>query len=1111
MRGTISLNESQRQAATLDPSSALLVVAGPGSGKTRTIVERVKHLISHHKVKPSELLCLTFSDKAAEEMRNRIEKEVGTAEVETSTFHAFCLGVLEDSVFETGVSYKSGLISRTNQLVWGLRNIDNFGFESIEIGNNAVEVIESIIDGISAFRDELVTPIQLKEYVVKKRTELVARQQQATAGQSSGRKLGKQTKNEATGQEEIDDQIAFVNQLADLYKVYERYEQFKRKESLIDYDDMIQIVVDLFRKKPEVLRRYQQRYSHVLVDEFQDNNYSQLELVKLLRPEGHVTAVGDDDQSIYRFRGAYLTIFEDFKRHYGQNAKVVKLEQNYRSTKNVVALAKQLLDQIPDREPKDLYSNNEDGGHVVVARCSTDAAEVDYVIRKIRDELLGKELRRRDGTVSPITYKDIAILSRRRFEGIKFARSIRAQGLPCTFIGETRIFSMPVVRDLIAYLKVANDPLANGIELARIMMMHGMSEKDIKIINHEARLKSRALAKRVDQIADNAKPSRNDDYDGNRNFGTDFVYAVMEDIATRNSSTLEADISNANLVNDIYQQTRRIIDSRNKKPLYEFVYDLVMVQTDIYRRMLKGNTAESEKGRIVLNEFLQLVQEFEAISKKATLKDLLNHIDMMSDFDIETRQRTDSAPDAIVITTIHQSKGKEFPIVFVVDVAARKLPMQFREKKFYCPSELSHSFRAKQLSEREIFLQEERRLLYVAMTRAQHHLFLTNAEMYGDNTTKTKPSQFLIDLDVENNPLVNFIQYDAEVAMPLMAATDSRVEQIKQEYQLLVTKFIEQMQLTSALEKLIELAIIAHHQSGKPLADFNLENVLPKSFFEKAAIDGRKEAIEVRLRDDHHASLIDVDNIHFSASALKTYQECPLRYKFSYILEVPKLTRTYFDLGTAVHSVVEGLTRRQIAEKGYMPTLEDASALLDKYWVSNSYQSITQEQEDRKSAEQMLRYFVNWCSERKALGCTPVSAEQTFELTVGSTGKKLIGFIDRIDITPSGDYEVFDYKTGKSMLSGNTIRKDIQVNAYSLAVQALYGKLPSTANLLYVRKEKPIVYEVTEEGVGQSRQEMASLVNGILAEQFEPTPSFRTCKFCDYKNICEAKETEGED
>jgi len=372
LKESISFNESQLAAVTHDAEHPLLVVAGPGSGKTRVIVERVKHLVTNLGISPSHILCLTFSEKAANEMRMRIEKEANTTEVEPCTYHSFCLGILEECVLDTGVSFKAGLISRANQLVWGLKNIDRFGFEHIEIGNNAVRIIEAIIDGISAFQDEIVSPNQLREYIEKKRQEYLAQQEQAEllqAPQAEGRQQASQESSDADAPvngkkkekkekkskvhkanvalEELQEKIAFVNKLSDLQKVYAQYEQYKRKESLIDFDDMIHIVIETFRRKPEVLKRYQERYDYVLVDEFQDNNYAQLELLKLLCPDGNITAVGDDDQSIYRFRGAYLTIFDDFQRHYSdKELKIVKLERNYRSTKNIVDLAKKLLDPI---------------------------------------------------------------------------------------------------------------------------------------------------------------------------------------------------------------------------------------------------------------------------------------------------------------------------------------------------------------------------------------------------------------------------------------------------------------------------------------------------------------------------------------------------------------------------------------------------------------------------------------------------------------------------------------------------------------------------------------------------------------------------------------------
>lgn len=1109
----VSLNEGQRKAVEHE-GGPLLVVAGPGSGKTRVIVERVKHLITKG-FRPAEILCLTFSEKAAAEMQSRIEKEAGTTEVETSTFHSFCLSILEDSVLETGVSFKSGLISRTNQLVWGLKNIDSFNFEYIEVGNNAVDVIESIVDGISAFRDELVSPAKLKEYLTEKKAELEQLKKNvsgvttipeitSTVGKPDKKRKPKERNgaDEENGNNsaEIDERIGLLSRLEDLQKVYERYEQFKRKESLIDYDDMIQVVIELFKSRSDVLKRYQNRYAHVLVDEFQDNNYAQLELVKLLCPSGNVTVVGDDDQSIYRFRGAYLTVFDDFREHFKENATTVKLERNYRSTKNVVALAKQLLDPVPNRVSKGLFSENEDGGKVIVARCATDAAEIDFVVNKIKNDLLGKELKRRDGTVSPITYRDIAVLSRRRLEGIKFARAIKAHGLPCTFIGEARIFSTPVIRDLLAYLRVADDPLGNGIEIARIMINHGVTEQNVKIINHAAKAKARELVKRIDRT-ESVVSAKDEDTDNNRNYGTDFVYDVMEQlVADPDSSPVSQVITQKDLIKDIVYQIRAIVELRNRSPVDQFVFELVMSKTDLYKRTLNDSSEESIRNRLILHEFLKIAQEFEAIAKRPTLKDFLDHLNLMSDFDIEIRQGEEEA-DSIIVTTIHQSKGKEFPIVFVVDVADRKLPLQFREKKFYCPSDLSRGLKFRDLDEKELYLQEERRLLYVAMTRAQHHLFLTLAEIYGDNVRKTKPSKFLVELNFENNPLVELVSYDAAIETPVLVS-DSKVEQLKHEYQLLATKFVNQMQLKSAVEKVIELAMILHYQSGKPLSDFKIDQIISPDI----SVD--RNHVEAQLKSEH-TSLLEKDSMHFSASSLNTYQDCPLQYKFSRVLEVPTLPKTFFDLGKAVHSVVEVLTKRQINEQGYLPTKQDATGLLDRYWVSSTYQTAKAEEEDRASAEKMLEFYVRWCEQRVREAYAPFAAEKKFEIEI--SGKKLVGVIDRIDLTPEGEYEVFDYKTSRSGLNASQIKNDIQMNAYCIAIQKLYGKLPVSASLLYLRKEEKVSYLVSPGSVEPVRKEMEALIDGILNERFDPVPDYFTCKYCDYKSICDAKEIEDEE
>ena len=444
----------------------------------------------------------------------------------------------------------------------------------------------------------------------------------------------------------------------------------------------------------------------------------------------------------------------------------------------------------------------------------------------------------------------------------------------------------------------------------------------------------------------------------------------------------------------------------------------------------------------------------------------------------------------VTASTAHSYKGREQQAVIVLDAVARSYPLLHPQWVFL-------RVFGDSLASVEA---EERRLFYVAMTRAQHKLFLTFAEIYGDNTTKTKPSQFLLQLDIENNPLVNLVSHDIEEQAPALIPED-RIDQVKHEYQMLASKYVSQMQLKSAIEKIIELALLEHIRSGKSLDDFVIENFL-------AGISVDRVHTEARLKEER-VPLVDRGKIHFSASSLKMYKECPLKYKFHQVLAVPSPPKTYFDLGTAVHSTVEVLSRRQIDEQGYLPTKEDALKMLDHYWVSSAYENKKKEEEDKSYAEKMLDFFVKWCSERMVAGYTPFAAEKKFEIDLA--GKKVVGFIDRIDMTPSGEYEVFDYKTGRSSLTGSQIRTDIQMNLYSLAIERLYGKLPSSANLLYLRRENKMAYDLDSNSVAEAKKSMVELIEDILAEKFEPRPEYNTCRFCDYWSICEAKEVEGEE
>lgn len=1021
---SVNLNFEQKQAVA-HSGSPLLVIAGPGSGKTRVIIERVMHLIRSG-VKPSEILCLTFSEKAAEEMKQRLEKLTDVTEMNISTFHSFAKEVLEDNVLDSGIGMSSGVIKRSSQLVWGLKHIDDFKLEHLEIGNNSVEIIESIIDGISTFKDELISPEELQRYIKAKLEKDIS-----------------------------DEEKDFLFKLSDLCKVYFKYQEFQRSKAVIDFDDMVIQTIELFKKKPNVLAKYQKKFKHVLVDEFQDNNFAQLELVKLIAKEGNVTVVGDDDQSIYRFQGAYLTNFKDFQSYF-PNTTIVVLNRNYRSPQNIVSLASQLLEELPERQQKKLKSEHEEGDKVTLAQCNNESAEVEFVVKTIK-ELLGKKIQRRDGTDDPLTYRDFVILSRRKAEGKKFAKALKAHGLPTNFIGESNIFSSPIIRDMMAFLRIANKPTTSGIEIVRLMKNHGISEINIAKINHIA-----------------MKKAREDPTD------IDFVFETLKNCS-------EINVTQKDEIKELAEQIQKIIDLENKSTISEMVYQIMMSVSDLYKRLLQSDTPENRRNQLILKEFYNISIEYESLNPQGELNDFINYLSLMGQFDIELKEGMEG-DDSIQVTTIHQSKGREFPIVFIVDVATNKLPLRYQAKKFYVPNELSKGI-IRTEDEKELYLQEERRLLYVAMTRAQNLLYMTYAKRYGQNIRETKPSKFLDEIKFNKNPIIDVVEYNGQNGEALLE-DEKRIEKIKQDLQTKAVRSLNQMHLKSAIQRIIELAKVKHFEENGNLTTFNPEDILK--------IDNNDTELDSNLQGKK-VGIISKDELRLSASKIKTYLDCPLKFKFAHILEVPTPPRPYFDLGSAVHAVAEHLTKLQL--EGTTPTEELALKILAREWSSSGFQNETQENQSKEKAREMIKTYLKWVKENPN---SPVAVEQRFTVEIG--GVPFNGFIDRVEKTPDGKFEVIDFKTGGVYENSKSIREDPQMNIYALGVEKVYGESPQKTSLFYLKHDKIVENPIEKQQVENVRQIIDDKVKSILNEEFEATPSYQTCRNCDFWSICDKKE-----
>ncbi len=1017
----------EQQKAITHSGSPLLIVAGPGSGKTFVIIERILHLIKNG-IKPSEILCLTFSEKATEEMKQRLETTLDIEDMQISTFHSFAKDLLQDNVLVSGIGMSAGVMTRASQLVWGLKNIDKFGLEYIEIGNNAVEIIESIIDGISTFKDELVSEEELSKYLDEKL------------------------------EEDLDEeQRSFFLKLVDMAKVYKKYQEFQRSKAIIDFDDMVVETVKLLRKRSDIAKRYKGKFKHIFIDEFQDNNYAQFELVKLISSDGNVTAVGDDDQCIYRFQGAYLTNFKDFSRHF-ENTTTITLNQNYRSSQNIVNLANQLLDDVPERQPKKLYSENEEGNKILLGSCSNENSQVEFVVRKISD-LVGKIFTMRDGNKRALTYKDFVILSRKKILGQKFANGLKAHGIPAVYVGNSNLFAMPIVKDFISYLMIAKDPERSGMEITRLMLLAGISEQNISEINRMAKKKSYTDSTDID-----------------------FVYDTLKNYYALN-------VTQKHTLKEIINLIQNLTSLINAASLTEVVYEVIMSISGIYKQSLISNKPEDQRNRLILKEIHKISSEFESLNPHGSLAEFISHLMLMGEFDIDVEEGYEFE-DAVKVTTIHQSKGKEFPVVFIVDVATNKLPLKYQAKKFFVPTDLSKGLKITD-DEKQLYNQEERRLLYVAMTRAQHTLFISYAKKYGDNIRESKPSQFLNEIKFENNPLievVNFALDDTENQSYLFQ--QDRVENLKTDLQSKAMHAISQMNLKTAIEKIIDLSKIKYFEEKDSLQGFDPSEV--------TQINYADNTLENILRSTP-IPLINKETFKLSVSKLDTYKDCPLKFKFAHILQIPSPPKTFFDLGTSVHAVVEHLTA--LEKDGVNITEEIALEILDKEWIISSFKSETEANEAKSKAVEMVRTYLKWRSTNPNV---PLTVEQRFTVDIG--GVPFNGSIDRVEETPEGEFEVIDFKTGSVIETGNSIKDNFQMNVYALATEKLYGKLPKQTSLFYLKKDKIIINKIESTQLDKVKKIIEEKVHSIIQEDFHPTPTVQVCRRCDYQAICDFRK-----
>lgn len=612
-------NEEQREAIEYI-NGPLLVLAGAGSGKTRVITERIAYLIKKG-INPSNILAVTFTNKAASEMRERIISllKEKPKQLVISTFHSFCVRVLKSEIEKLGYKNNFSIYSSSDSKTL-IRNVLR------EIKVNTLNYDENIFAWhIDRYKNNLIKP-----YEVAPHDDL----------------------------EEI------------AKRVYEIYQSYLKGYNALDFNDLINLTIDLFIEFPEVLDRYQERFKYIMIDEYQDTNFAQYKLTSLLASKyKNIAVVGDDDQSIYAFRGGDISNILSFENEY-PNAKVITLTKNYRSTKAILEAAHAVISNNENRKDKQVVAVGEEGVPPEIISCEDERDEAKFVADSIVNYSITKKL----------NYENFAVLFRMNTQARLFEEVFRERGLPYTLVGTLQFYERKEIKDILAYLNLFVNP-EDEVSLLRVINIPKRGIGSVAINNlNEISVKN-----------------------GNSLYQTLLDYENIDDIPPKAKTGIKDFIEIIEHYHNIFNIDKNDKNILEKPKLYENINKFL---DDIaYHNEILNSSDTIEQGNKKIENvdaFMNGILEYEKSNRKATLKNYLDRILLMSMEETEEEEKK----KGIMLMSIHSAKGLEFPYVYIAGMEEGILPHH------------------KSSSEKEI--EEERRLCYVAMTRAKKHLTLTH-------------------------------------------------------------------------------------------------------------------------------------------------------------------------------------------------------------------------------------------------------------------------------------------------------------------------------------------------------------------------------------------------
>lgn len=615
------LNDRQKEAV-LYGDGPLLILAGAGSGKTSVLTKRVAYLIKERNVSPKNIVAITFTNKAAKEMKERIIKEVGKEgyDIQISTFHSFGLRIIKENYEKLGYEKNFTIIDSDDSLTVVKKILKEMGIDSTRFNPKFIK------NQISSCKNEMVTPEKYKNLV--------------------------------------NDELSDIT-----YKVYKKYIDTLLRNNSLDFDDLLIKPIELFNKYKEVLENYQELFKYVFIDEYQDTNEAQYILSKMISAKyKNICVVGDDAQSIYSWRGANFKNILNFEKDY-KNAKVILLEQNYRSTKTILNAANSVIKNNINKKDKNLWTDNSLGEKIKYVRTNDEKDEASYVTREIRNLVN-----------NGVSLDDIAVLYRTNAQSRTIEEGFLNSNIPYRIVGAFAFYSRKEIKDLLAYLKLIYNT-KDDVSLMRI-------------INYPK-----------------------------RKIGAKTIENLSMDAVLNGTSMFDVISSGKEL-----EFKKLILEMKEKSEVLSLTetIDMVLDKSGIKSELESEHTLEADIRLENLNEFKSITKTFEEESGIASLEDFLNEVSLVSDVN---DQKNDNSPK-VTLMTIHAVKGLEYKYVFVIGMEENIFPHV-------------------NSCEEDGGIEEERRLCYVAITRAKEKLYLVNAlrrMLYG-KTSVNMPSRFINEID----------------------------------------------------------------------------------------------------------------------------------------------------------------------------------------------------------------------------------------------------------------------------------------------------------------------------------------------------------------------------